>query len=264
MRAWPGNPLPLGATFDGVGTNIAIFSDVADAVELCVFDDDGNETRVELPERSGSVWHGYFPDLGAGTPVRLPRPRPVGSRATATAATRPSCCSTRTRAPIEGTSSGGSRCSATTSTIDWRWTPPTPRRRCRAASSSTRSSTGRPTSRCCCRGPTRSSTRRTSRARHELHPDIDEELRGTYAGIAHPAFIDHLKSLGVTTLELLPVHQFVHDAHLVERGLRNYWGYNSIGFFAPHNEYSHRHGQGAAGAGLQADGARRCTRPASR
>ena len=74
----------------------------------------------------------------------------------------------------------------------------------------------------------------------KLHPDIEEELRGTYAGIAHPAFVEHLTSLGVTAIELLPVHQFVHDAHLVERGLRNYWGYNSIGFFAPHNEYDHR------------------------
>src|SRR5688572_28687872 len=70
------------------------------------------------------------------------------------------------------------------------------------------------------------------------HPGVDEELRGSYAGIAHPAFVDHLKSLGVTTVELLPVHEFVHDAHLVERGLRNYWGYNSIAFFAPHNEYA--------------------------
>ena len=71
-----------------------------------------------------------------------------------------------------------------------------------------------------------------------LHPDIPEGLRGTYSGLAHPAAIDHLTDLGVTTIELLPVHQFVHDAHLVDRGLRNYWGYNSIGFFAPHCEYA--------------------------
>ena len=68
MRIWPGSSLPLGATFDGVGTNIAVFSDIAEAVEVCVFDADGAETRVELPERSGSVWHGYLPDLDAGTP----------------------------------------------------------------------------------------------------------------------------------------------------------------------------------------------------
>ena len=87
----------------------------------------------------------------------------------------------------------------------------------------------------------------------QLHPGIDEELRGTYAGIAHPAFIDHLVQLGVTTVELQPVHEFVHDSHLLERGLRNYWGYNSIGFFAPHHEYSHRHvaGQGMLGTQVQ-------------
>ena len=75
---------------------------------------------------------------------------------------------------------------------------------------------------------------------HRTHPGIPEELRGTYAGLAHPASIDHLKSLGVTAVELLPVHQFVHDRRSLERGLRNYWGYNSIGFLAPHNEYSPR------------------------
>ncbi|MGH3848689.1 MAG: glycogen debranching protein GlgX, partial [Pseudonocardiaceae bacterium] len=77
------------------------------------------------------------------------------------------------------------------------------------------------------------------------HPDVDPQLRGTYAGVAHPAFIEHLQSLGVTAVELQPIHQFVHDAHLVQRGLRNYWGYNSIGFFAPHDEYASRSGPGA-------------------
>ena len=75
------------------------------------------------------------------------------------------------------------------------------------------------------------------------HPEVPPEQRGTYAGLAHPAVIEHLRDLGVTSVELQPVHQFVHDAHLVDRGLRNYWGYNSIGFFAPHNEYA------AAGGG---------------
>ena len=72
----------------------------------------------------------------------------------------------------------------------------------------------------------------------KLHPDVPEKLRGTYAGMAHPAAVEHLQRLGVTAVELLPVHQFVHDAQLVERGLRNYWGYQSIGYFAPHNGYS--------------------------
>ena len=70
------------------------------------------------------------------------------------------------------------------------------------------------------------------------HPDVPRALRGTYAGLGHPAVVDHLRSLGVTAVELMPVHQFVHDDALVRRGLRNYWGYNTIGFFAPHNEYA--------------------------
>ena len=70
------------------------------------------------------------------------------------------------------------------------------------------------------------------------HPGVPDELRGTYSAIAHPAIVDHLASLGITAIELMPVHQFVHDHHLVERGLRNYWGYNSIGYLAPHNDYS--------------------------
>jgi glycogen operon protein len=80
------------------------------------------------------------------------------------------------------------------------------------------------------------------------HPEVPEEIRGTYAGVAHPAIVSYLKRLGVTALELMPVHQFVHDSYLLEKGLRNYWGYNSIGFFAPHNEYS---GGGAAGQQVQ-------------
>ena len=102
----------------------------------------------------------------------------------------------------------------------------------------------------------------------ELHPDIPEELRGTYAGLAHPAITEHLTKLGVTAIELMPVHQFVHDATLLEKGLRNYWGYNTIGLLraAPGVlQRRRRRGQDRpAGAGVQGDGARRCTRPASR
>ena len=89
----------------------------------------------------------------------------------------------------------------------------------------------------------------------KLHPDVPEELRGTYAGLAHPAAVAHLQRLGVTAVELLPVHTFVHDAQLVERGLRNYWGYQSIGYFAPHNAYS-----SAGDGGGQVDEFRRMVR----
>ena len=97
----------------------------------------------------------------------------------------------------------------------------------------------------------------------KLHPDVPEELRGTYAGLAHPAAVAHLQRLGVTAVELLPVHQFVHDAQLVERGLRNYWGYQSIGYFAPHNAYSSR-ATAAARSRSSAGWSARCTPPAWR
>ena len=93
----------------------------------------------------------------------------------------------------------------------------------------------------------------------KLHPDVPDELRGTYAGVAHPAAVSHLKRLGVTAVELLPVHQFVHDAQLVARGLRNYWGYQSIGYFAPHNEYS-----SSGDGGGQVDEFRRMVRDSAR
>ena len=89
----------------------------------------------------------------------------------------------------------------------------------------------------------------------KLHPDVPEELRGTYAGLAHPAAVAHLQRLGVTAVELLPVHQFVHDAQLVARGMHNYWGYQSIGYFAPHNGYS-----SAGWSGGQVDEFRRMVR----
>ncbi len=97
----------------------------------------------------------------------------------------------------------------------------------------------------------------------KLHPGIPEHLRGTYAGLAHPAAVDHLVRLGVTAVELLPVHQFAHEDHLLRRGLRNYWGYNSVGYFAPHAGYS---SSGTAGqqVGEFKKMVRRCTRPGSR
>ena len=142
-------------------------------------------------------------------------------------------------------------------------TPPTARRTCRRRSSATRTSTGATT------------VRRTSPLHETViyeahvkgltmrHPDVPAELRGTYAGLAHPAVIEHLRGLGVTAVELMPVHQFVHDHHLVERGLRNYWGYNSIAFFAPHNDYTPP-AAAAARCTSSRRWSRRCTRPASR
>ena len=144
-------------------------------------------------------------------------------------------------------STGTRRASPTTKATKTPVTTTTAHRTCRRASSTTRSSTGR-------------TTARQARPLHETviyethvkgftqrHPDIPDDLRGTYAGLAHPAAVDYLRGLGVTAVELLPVHQFVHDGHLLDRGLRNYWGYNSIGYFAPHNGYA----SGGLGAQVQ-------------
>ena len=243
MRVWPGSSLPLGTTFDGVGTNVALFSDVAEMVEFCVFDDEHNEQRVALPERSGSVWHGYFPDVGANTRygfrVHGPWDPANGHRC------NPSklLLDPYARA-IEGEFTWGQPM------FSYDFGDPTHIDTSDSAASTPRSLVVNPFFDWGTDQPLVLPWAETViyethvRGATMRHPGVDEELRGSYAGIAHPAFIDHLRTLGVTTVELLPVHEFVHDAHLVDRGLRNYWGYNTIGYFAPHNEYSHRHGQG--------------------
>jgi glycogen operon protein len=242
MRVWPGAPSPLGASFDGVGTNVAVFSEVAEAIELCVFDDDGEQTAVMLPERSGSVWHGYFPDLDAGTrygfrvhgpydpanghrcnPSKLlldPYARAIEGDVQWAQEVFPYRFGEEDEEDVSDSAAFMPKSVVINPFFDW--------------------SNDKPL-----RVPWADTVIYEAHVKGAtaLHPDVDESLRGTYAGIAHPAFIAHLQALGITTLELQPVHQFVHDAHLVERGLRNYWGYNTIGFFAPHNEYSQR-GQG--------------------
>ncbi len=243
MRVWPGSPLPLGTTFDGVGTNVALFSEVAETVEFCVFDAEGQEQRFELPERSGSVWHGYFPDVDANTPygfrVHGPWDPANGHRCNPAKL----LLDPYARA-IEGEFTWGQEM------FSYNFADHDAIDTSDSAKSTPRSLVVNPYFDWGTDQPLLLPWAETViyethvRGATMLHPGVDEELRGSYAGIAHPAFIEHLKGLGVTTVELLPVHEFVHDAHLVERGLRNYWGYNTIGYFAPHNEYSHRHGQG--------------------
>ena len=114
MEVWPGGPYPLGATYDGAGTNFALFSEVAESVELCLFDADGSETRVPMTERDALVWHVYLPARHARPALRLPRARALRTRRTATAATRASCCSTRTRRRSRARSTGRRRASPTT------------------------------------------------------------------------------------------------------------------------------------------------------
>jgi isoamylase len=237
MEIWPGAPFPLGATYDGAGTNFSIFSEVAHRVELCLFDLDGNETRVDLPEVTALCWHGYLPGVGPGQRYGF-----------------------RVHGPYEP--AAGDRCNAAKLLLDpyskaiegevkwneavfpYRFGDPDSRNDLDSAPFMPKSVVTSPFF-------DWGNDRLPRTPWHETiiyeahvkgftarHPGIPEKLRGTYAALAHPVAIDHLKSLGVTAIELLPVHQFIHDSLLVERGLRNYWGYNSIGYLAPHNEYS--------------------------
>ncbi len=228
VRVWPGRPYPLGATWDGAGTNFSVFSDASEAVELCLFDADGGEVRVDLPECVGSVWHGYLPDVGPGQRYGY---RARGERR-----------------------DGGDRhhrskllldpyAKAITGTVHWT--------DALDADSELDSAPDVPRS-VVINGwfdwgaDRRPGTRWNETVLYEAHvkgltathPDVPAQHRGTYLGLCAPAVIDHLRALGVTAVELMPIHQFVHDRRLVEAGLRNYWGYNSIGFFAPHNEYA--------------------------
>ena len=242
MRVWPGQPYPLGATFDGVGTNFAVFSEVADCVELCVFQD-GHEHRVELPEVSSFCWHGYLPDVGPGTrygfrvrgpwapkeghrcnPAKLlldPYARAIEGQVDWHKAVFPYVWSHEDRASSLDSAPYVPRSLVVNPYFDWNGdrSPRIPLNESVIYETHVKGFT-------------------------KLHPDMPEELRGTYAGLAHPAAIDYLLRLGVTAVELLPVHQFIQHEHLLERGLRNYWGYDSIGYFAPHNDYASSHRDG--------------------
>jgi isoamylase len=237
MEVWPGNSYPLGATFDGIGTNFAVFSEVAEAVELSLISVDGVETRVQLSEVDGYVWHCYLPQIQPGQrygyritgtydPARGMRCNPnkllLDPYAKSIAGQvdwNPAMFSYN----FENPDSRNDQDSAPHVMLgvvinpffDWAGdrAPKTPYHRSVIYEAHVKGLT-------------------------QLHPEIPEEQRGTYAGTAHPAVIRHLQKLGVTAIELMPVHQFVNDGSLQDKGLSNYWGYNTIGFFAPQNTYS--------------------------
>jgi isoamylase len=237
VEVWPGNAYPLGATFDGIGTNFAVFSEVAEQVELCLFDDAGAETRVPMSEVDAFVWHCYLPTAQPGQRYGY-------------------------RVHGQYDPAKGLRCNpakllldpyakATVGDIDWDQSlfgydfgDPDSRNDDDSASHMTLGVVINPFFEW-------EGDRRLNVPYHEtfiyeahvkgltrLHPAVPEELRGTYAGLAHPAVIQHLTRLGVTAIELMPVHQFVQDSTLLDKGLRNYWGYNTLGFLAPHAEYA--------------------------
>jgi isoamylase len=240
MEIWPGEPHPLGATFDGTGTNFSVFSAVAARVELCLFDEDGTETRVDLPEQTALCWHGYVPNCRPGQrygfrvhgpydPRRGHRCNPAKLLLDPYArAIEGNVRWNRTIFPYalgdpdldlspDGADSGAFMPKSIVVNPWFVWDDD---RRLRV--------------------PWHETVIYEVHVKGftQCHPAIPPDLRGTYAGLATPEAIEHFQTLGVTAIELLPVHQFVHDHVLVERGQRNYWGYNSIGYLAPHNEYS--------------------------
>jgi isoamylase len=237
MRPWPGSPYPLGASYDGAGTNFALFSEIAERVELCLFDDDGNESRVALPEVDGFVWHCYLPGLGPGQRygyrVHGPYDPDEGLR----------CNPAKLLIdPYAKTVDG---------TLDWdesvfgyRFGAPDERNDADSAAHMPKSVVVNPFFNWADDRPPHTPYSQTViyeahvRGLTIQHPDVPDILRGTYAGLGHPVMVDHLTRLGVTAVELMPVHQFVAEHGLVQRGLTNYWGYNTIAFLAPHNAYA--------------------------
>ncbi|MET8556202.1 glycogen debranching protein GlgX [Streptomyces sp. NPDC004959] len=237
MQLWPGEAYPLGATYDGAGTNFAVFSEAADRIELCLLHDDGSESAVELRESDAFVRHAYLPGVMPGQRYGF-----------------------RVHGPYEP--ARGQRCNAAkllldpyakaiSGSIDWgeavygyHFGAPDKRNDLDSAPYTMASVVVNPYFDWGDDRPPRTDYHRTVLYEAHVkgltmrHPDLPDELRGTYAALAHPAIIGHLTELGVTALELMPVHQFVNDHRLADAGLANYWGYNTIGFFAPHNTYA--------------------------
>ncbi|HSU17155.1 glycogen debranching protein GlgX [Longimicrobium sp.] len=244
MKVLPGRRSPLGATWDGEGVNFAVFSEHATAVEVCLFDAENpaRETaRLRLREVTAHVWHGYVRGLGPGQlyGFRLDGPyepqhglRFNPFKLLLDPYARAVAGNVDWKHPVfgyplgnpdgdlagrdEGDSAAGMPKGVVVDpAYDWEGDRPlrTPWYRTVIYEAHVRGLTMR-------------------------HPDVPPELRGTYAGVAHPAVVEHLKSIGVTAVELLPVHDFVDDSQLLERGLRNYWGYNTLNFFSPDARYS--------------------------
>ncbi|HTU25780.1 MAG TPA: glycogen debranching protein GlgX [Pirellulales bacterium] len=248
MRLWPGRPYPLGATWDGSGTNFAIYSENATKVELCLFDSaesDKETVRIALPEQTDMVWHVYLPDVAPGQiygyRVDGPYKPSEGHRFNpnkvlldpyAKAIARATRWSDEMwgyklgdpQADLSFDERDNARFAPLAAVLDEAFTwgddrpPHNPWNKTLIYEMHVKGFT-------------------------QLHPDVPEKQRGTYAGIGSDASIRYLKSLGITAVELLPVHEFIDDRHLVDRKLVNYWGYNTLGFFAP----AARYGSGAAG-----------------
>nr|WKN39713.1 glycogen debranching protein GlgX [Tunicatimonas sp. TK19036] len=245
IEVWPGKPYPLGATYDGQGVNFALFSEHATAVHLCLFhdpDDDHEYVCIRLREQTDHVWHLYLPGFQPGqaygyrvdgpfeptqgmrfNPNKLlldPYAKAINGRISWNKAmfSYPLDSDDPNRDMLFNKSddtAGMNKSIVVDPAFDWEGVE-----------------------------PPRTQLHNTIiyeahvKGMTKLHPDVPPEERGTYRGLAHPSVIEYFQKLGVTALELMPVHHFVHDSVLVDRGLTNYWGYNSIGFLAPHSEYA--------------------------
>jgi isoamylase len=230
LKARPGNRTFLGATVRDDGVNFAVASTVADSVTVCLFAADGTETRFDLDEYDAGVWHGVVPDIGAGQaygfrvdgpfdPARGLRCNP--NKLLLDPYARAIVGSVTFNEALRGENAADSAPFVPRSVVidgtDYDW-----------------------------EGDVQLHRRSAESVVYEAHvkgftmrhPDVPPELRGSYAGMAHPAAVGYLRDLGVTAVELLPVHESVPEQFLVDRGLTNYWGYNTIGFFAPHQGYS--------------------------
>ena len=236
MHTWPGAAYPLGATWDGWGTNFALFSEVAERVELCLFDEAGAESRVELTEVDGFVWHAYLPAIGPGQRYGYRVHGPYDPRRGARCAPSKLLLDPYGKA-VEGDVAWNE------ALFDYQWTDPRRRNIANSAPFMPKNVVINPFFDWGNDRPPHIPYHETViyeahvRGLTLRHPEIPLHQRGTYAGLAHPAVIEHLKRIGVTAVELLPVHQFVPEQAMEARGLTNYWGYNTIGFLAPHNRY---------------------------
>ena len=243
-EVWPGQPFPLGATWDGLGTNFSLFSEHAERVELCLFDDQDNEERIEITERTAFNWHLYLPGVGPGERYGYRAHGPYAPREghrfnPAKLLIDPYAKSIEGRiaferanvlpyVPTEGAGDDADlemddedsapaipKCVVIDQRFDWEGDRPpnTPFDETVIYETHVKGFTMR-------------------------HPGVRDDLRGTYAGLAAEAAIEHLVSLGVTAVELLPVHHIAPEQFILDKGLTNYWGYSSIGFFAPHALYA--------------------------
>ncbi|HEY9670751.1 MAG TPA: glycogen debranching protein GlgX [Waterburya sp.] len=241
LALWPGYVYPLGATWDGKGTNFALYSEHATGVELCFFDRDDKETRLELTEVSNFVWHGYVPGVGPGQRYGYRVHGPYAPNEGHRFNPNKLLIDPYGKA-IDGDVGNGPEL------FGYSWDDPEED----LSFSDLDNAHLMPKSVVVDQSFDWGDDRLLQTPWHETviyevhvkgftkqHPDIPEELRGTYAGMAHPSAIEHLQRLGITAVELMPIHHYLaYPGHLADKGLKNYWGYDSLNYFAPYSGYS--------------------------